>query len=343
MVNNSLFKIYGNIEYNTLSRLPLVTGLSYGGLITASTYVIDESPSLGLAMNLISSIAVYASYLCHKTKGKIYSKEIKELRELYYVVLGNYHLINEIFDLKTPLEIYTMYKEALKNEYLSVDKNFEYSESNIKDLETIYEIVPITGKGVCRHIAPMLRDILKREKINSNVLIVKIQPFTYERAKIQIRKKVEKEYNGNNPEIVEEIIKYYSKLEKKRIESSYMAEQPEYHAITLAEYDKKTHLLDATQEKIYKINPKDNGLIMDETMDDIEIKDSPTIFIGTKKEYEIQQQQLLLPNTDIEDDKKIIKATEETFKKNKDVFEKLYRENHELYEEINQKILKFKR
>ena len=342
MVNKALFKLYGNIEYNTLARLPLVTGITYGGFIASSKYVIEENPTVGLGINLLSSLFLYGSYMCYKTKGKMYSKEIKELRELYDSVLENYQLVNEIFRLENPVEIYTMFKEVLKGGYLSVDKEFKYKESQIKDLETLYEIIPITGEGVCRHIAPMLRDVLKKEKIKSNVMIVEFQKRTSEQIKQEIRTKIETAFKDEPEEIIEEMIKYYERIEKleKCIKEHISSE---YHAITLAVQDGKVHLLDATQDRIYKVNPNNKNCIMDESSDDIEIKINQQIFIGTRKDLENQKDQILLPSTNYEDDinKKI--EIEKMFKENKDVFEKLYRENHDLYEEINQKVLKFKR
>ena len=79
---------------------------------------------------------------------------------------------------------------------------------------------------------------------------------------------------------------------------------------------------------------------MDKTSDDIEINMDASIFIGTKKDFENQKKQIHMENTEYEQDNKYVKETEKKFKYNKDVFEKLYINNKEIYEEINQKILR---
>lgn len=236
----------------------------------------------------------------------IYKKEIESITKSYNEVIDNIVKINRVFGLTDPVEIFTLFTCELSNGYLSNNKFFEYKSSDIKNIKKLYGANPITGKSVCRHIAVMLRDILKKNGIQGNTINVYIND-TGNKSEEQI--KTEKKY-GN-------------------------------HVITLALNNGKVHLLDATLKKIYK--PQSRKYIIDEKNEISKVCMEVYTFSGTKEEFKNQKKYMKLPTTTYEEDIKQVEKVKSMFDNNQEIFEILYNSNKELYQEIAHKILIFKK
>ena len=234
----------------------------------------------------------------------IYHKEIEEIKKIYSEIIKNITKINKIFGLTNPVEIYALFTCELSNGYLSNNKHFEYIPSDIKNIRTLYGANPITGKSVCRHIAAMLRDIMKSSGIKSNTVNVYMDDSNKKK-----KNKIEKKY-GN-------------------------------HVITLAISNGEIHLLDSTLQKIYK--PQKRKYIIDSNSEIIKTCIKRCTFSGTKEELKKQKKYIKLPSTTFEEDKKQIEKVESIFKNNLDILEILYNSNKDLYKEVSQKILLFRK
>lgn len=111
------------------------------------------------------------------SNNKYLTKDVKLVRDLYQEFITNYNKLNKLFDLSNPIEIYTMFHYLLYKGYLSVDKNFMFSGKVAKDIEGLFGVDVIAGKGVCRHISSMLVDILNNYGIESGLLSVYFRSY----------------------------------------------------------------------------------------------------------------------------------------------------------------------
>lgn len=169
MEKNFFKKICGSIDYNTYTGLQNTLGMSTIGLAVANELI----PQYSLVNNSIDILA-YSTLIAYLgmawTNGKEYTKDIKQIRELYNYFLNNYNKLNKIFDLNNPVEIYTMFNYLLYKGYLSKNKEFQFSGKQARDLKGLSGAEVITGKAVCRHISGMLTDILNGYGIESSQL-----------------------------------------------------------------------------------------------------------------------------------------------------------------------------
>jgi len=174
----------------------------------------------------------------------------------------------------------------------------------------------------------MLCDIMKKSNIESNAMTVYQKTII---GQIDI-----KNYIDDLKKEIDKLIEENNKYEK--IKKKYGN-----HVITLAIKNGKIHLLDPTQEKIYKVSKTDKKLIIDKSKDITNVLAQKETFLGTKEELKKQEKHLTLPCTTFEEDEKLVKRTTSLFNNNLDILDILYNTNKELYEEISDKLLKFKR
>ena len=328
MINESFYKLFGKKEYNELLQNKIKSNLSIMTMASSAILLSDTFPMINNIALLANTLSITKMYLYEKINPEMYSKEIIEIKKVYDKVIDNISKINKIFGLTEPVEIYTMFTCALNNGYLSKDKKFIQDDSEIRNIRTIYGAIPITGKGVCRHIGPMLCDIMKKSNIESNAMTVYQKTII---GQIDI-----KNYIDDLKKEIDKLIEENNKYEK--IKKKYGN-----HVITLAIKNGKIHLLDPTQEKIYKVSKTDKKLIIDKSKDITNVLAQKETFLGTKEELKKQEKHLTLPCTTFEEDEKLVKRTTSLFNNNLDILDILYNTNKELYEEISDKLLKFKR
>lgn len=321
MINEKLYKIFEKKEYDKLLE-------SNTNLITAAKSIVYD-----------------------RMNAELYCKEVVEIKKIYDEIIINYSKINKIFNLKDPVEIYALFTCALKNGYLSKNKEFRNETSDIKNITTIYGAIPITGRGVCRHIAPLLCDVFKKSDIDSNVMTVYKPPTTEQEVDQMIEDYVEEIIRTTqikpSKEEIEKVKKIYTEivLQNNPKDKYQIKTTKKYgnHVITVAIKNGKIHLLDATQEKLYKIREKNKKIIIDEHGIKTRIKVKKQTFLGTKQDMKNQKKQLLLPSTTLEEDEKLIDKTISIFQNNIDILDKLYDTNKDLYKEISYKLTKFKK
>lgn len=281
MEKNVFKKIWGNIDYNTYTNLQKTLGISNIGLAIANQ-LISQYP-YPLINNSIDVLVytILATYLgLAWTNGKKYTKDIKQIRELYIDFLNNYNKLNKVFDLSNPVEIHMMFNYLLYKGYLSKNKDFQFSSKQARDLKGLSGAEVITGKAVCRHISGMLTDILNGYGIESNQLgvyskvysininILKQQKYTKEELVNWVRTHITDE------ETYESVIKLIDELVDKRNQnieiSSEMIDDKDIlkrkvgnHSISFAFKDGKSYFLDPTQTRIYRMNESNEGTLYD--------------------------------------------------------------------------------
>ena len=259
------------------------------------------------------------------------TKDIKELLVVYKTFLENYNELNKFFEFKSPVEISTMFNYLLYSGYLSKDKKFVFSQDDVIDFRNFGGLNIFDGKGVCRHISLLLNDIFKEYGMKSEKISV------YQREQIVDDKALNEFMNEfienaiqniNVPNVVD--VDYYRTGIKKSITlepidiKNISQKQISNHAINYVEFDGVGYYLDATQDDIYQ--KKDESLFLNDQVDE-------SVYIVSNPKYKY------LSSNARKVDFEISSKTKMICEENIDVFEKFYKENKEVYEDIVQKSL----
>ena len=275
---------------NTYTKM--YSGLLFAGVGSnfVKLIVTQNNINLGIPISLVSySFYMLYTYL-YFFNGEKYTKDINEIRKLYFEFIKNYNKLNKMFDLNDPVSIYTMYNYLVYNGYLSVGKSFEFARGEVKDIPTNLGVNVVWGSGVCRNISSMMCDILNDYGIPScnvgcfvrdvdiKLEEVGLQDYSIDELLEWVNKTIIDEDKRN------ELIEKINLLEKNgiyvNIDSFYEDDYGESldrrrygnHLITYSLYDGKSYYLDPTQERIYRINQ--DGNLYDRFDDKIILKKS---------------------------------------------------------------------
>ena len=347
MIDERLFKILGKQSFDKLETLKEKCQVSTIGILsTLPALALVHSGEVGIIIVGTGALSATATIICSEKRIEMYSKDIIEIKKIYNEIINDYGKLNKNLNLENPVEVYTLFNYALRKGYLSRNKNFtEYNKAS--RMKTILGVYPITGVGVCRHIAQTLKDVLKASGIESNTLNVFQRPYTKEEAKeIIVKRANEKLENINVPEKVKiemlanYILQELEKLNPVMTKIDKSIEKCGNHVITVAVKGGKLHLLDSTQERIYKLDSNKTILTSDfEGYTGARI--IKKTFFGTRNEFTNVKKQIMLPQTSEEEDNGYIKQTILLAKECDDMFQNFYDEHKDAYEEIYQKTIKF--
>ncbi len=345
MDKNLLDKYCGLMRYEThvmLQKCSLLSGF-------LSLVVLFPFLSAGFFPNKLWLCSIFSSLYCYLSckysfEDKAY--EVKEVEKLYDEFINNYSKINEMFNLNDPMEIYKMFNYLLYKGYLSRNKSFNFSFKDVCDVGSIRGANVINGNGVCRHIAPMLKDIYNASGVESYVLPVYQRKwntqviFVDESLTLEEKDHIEKmlyefkEYR----ELVDFFEIYYSGrvvVEKQFLESDSYERSCGNHVINMVIYKGQKCFVDPTQGRVYNYS-LERSVLFDKYDDKIDICLSRFEEYNKKVSFERIRSKLLLPTLGYEGNlsSKIISMVDD----NLDIFEKFYRENSSLYEEISDKL-----
>lgn len=307
----------------------------------------------------MASFIAYLSLVL--SNAKLHTNDISEIRKLYQQFIQNYNKMNKDFELNNPVQIYTMFNYLLYGDYLSKDKEFQFSGEEARDITAIYGTNIMIGKGVCRHISSMFRDILNNYGIeaynlgcycrtyNVNVKMIEMQKFSYEEQKEWVKKHIiDERTNCFLIVLIEEMEK-----QKKYAEFSYEQEEDKNpikkmvgnHVICYSRYNGKDYYLDPTQTRIYRLNSDSNTLFDNEEDSDMKIRQTSSILANSTKEYMEMRKMLANPTSSIsiEEEQKLVLGTKKLCEQSIDIFEQFYNDNSEIYDEIANRLVKIKK
>lgn len=300
-----------------------------------------------LTQNLydISIYDIYNHNLNTIPKLRAYHTKMHELKKIYDNYLQEYAKLAKVFNFGNPIEIYAMFRYCLEKGYLS--ENGQFSFENIdKELTNFDGTHVIEGHASCRHIAPMLSDVLRTFNLKSYNLTI------YARELINVSTNISqnKNYNSNplnvlhllirlgmSPEEIEKIIKHSNNFTNSlEIKAEYQKyENPiGNHMITIVEYNGLGYLLDASKNCIYFIDQEKNILNSYRLIGHI----IPDEIKWANVKHPIGAKEVLkLPNEPI--NKSYNQAEQVTFlcDLNQDLLINFNHENHELISEIAHK------
>lgn len=362
MENNKFKQFCGSIDYNTYNKIQSILGFSSVGITLTNDLILSQYPVLNSSVDALAYLSIAAYLGLAWSHGKDYTRDTKQIRSLYQKFITNYNKLNKIFDLNDPIQIHTMFNYLLYKGYLSIDKDFEFSNKEARDINGLYGTDVITGKAVCRHISAMLTDILNNYGIESSQLGVYSMDYSVNINILEQPKYTKEELvNWVQTHIINEqrystVMKFIEELVDKRGQSielsTEMIENKNIlkrivgnHAITFSVKDGKSYYLDPTQTRIYRVSENDKNVLYDDEYDRVPIKLLSSIVLNDSKDYLRMREKLSqqYPSITREEEKQMIEQTITDCKNNMDIFEQFYNENSELYSDISSKVLRIKK
>lgn len=359
-INNQKLEndIKNDISYNTYLNLEKL--FLFSSIISNTANSLLQFPDKTEVSILgFSGITLMAYIMMQSSGGINNTKEIKQIKEIYQEFIKKYNKLNKIFDLNDPVQIHTMFNYLVSKGYLSFDKNYSFSGNQARDYKSILGANILTGKGVCRHTASMLTDILNDYNIEAGSLGVCSQEVSVNIKFIDEQKYTKEELikwlhshtlNDKSLNLLKEIIEYLDKNDKLNIELQYIIkEEKNYlkklignHAITYAYKDGKSYYLDPTLDRIYR---KEGNVLSDselsvypKILSSLFYLDNYNIYANMNKRIKENN-----PSISLEEQEKMKNETLYLCRNNTDVFEDFYNDNKDLYEETTSKILTLKK
>jgi len=345
MENKIAKKIFENMSYNTYNTIYNISyAISILGCVNPFVGAIIDLPALEALVS--SYIVLTQGYWATASiiNGEKYTKEIKNIENMYNNLINKYTVLNNKFELKNPVEIYSMYNYMLYKGYLSKDGEFKFGDSNIKDICTLLGVNVVTGKAVCRHIATMLNDTYNKMDINAYTYSCHLDSngilFDTLKENISALETIlESVTNSNERKEIENLISSHKKLLKRYTPPLIKKSN---HLINIASKDGICYIMDPTNQTILKKEPdKEYKNIL--KLDLVSPLGSKIKLIKSRGEYDKKREILLLPNSKEEDDDKIITNINSLCNNNLDLLDRFKRENRELYSDINNKLIKIKK
>lgn len=355
---------FNKISYNKYKNISKFLWLSSCGLYVADNILPSQISSLGLDNSLIMlELSTLLSYIYMElSNNKYQTKEFIEIKSLYQEFLSNYNKLNNDFNFDDVIQIYTMFYYLLNNGYLSKDKIFTYNNEKSKNIKSLNGINIFSGNGVCRHIAPMLTDILNYNQINAYNLACIIR-----NSQVEINYLKEEKYSKE--ELIDWILKnshsfelenklkllldtaYQNNiyLEFKRIfdeEKNIIEKNWSNNVIVFAKKDNNSYFLDPTNQIIYRTSEDDKNILYDANYNyQVTLKNKDSILISTYKDYKRLNSELEKDMTfiSLDEENEMIKSTLNICNLNLDLFENFYNTNKELYNELSNKFQKIKK
>ena len=246
--------------------------------------------SLFTASNYDQFIALIAGFTCSFLKSKyevdmLHSYEIKRIQEIYKDIIKKYIKINGEFNFRNPLEVFTLFNYAIRNNVFSIKNEKDMVFSRRFDTFLIREL-SLNNHGVCRHVATMLTDVYKEMGIQSEVAVC-LRPQLQEVMKPidesdreliekmmeDIKKFTQIEINGEPISFDDMMVHPPQKIVYEPRPFTKTEEKNGNHAITLATDDEYTYYLDALLSNVYAKKENEFEFISNEGLD---IKIMPT-------------------------------------------------------------------
>lgn len=285
--------------------------------------------------------------LLHSIFGNDQVDEEKILSSIYNEVIENYNnSINKTFNFEGPVEISQAYIFAYKNGFLSKDFSFSYSINHEEIVNYLWLMgaTVFTGKGCCRHTSQLLSDIYNNYGFSSTPIAtgfnqhkMNINFEDLPKSSLDFIKSLDLSNITDN-----ELI---SLLSNNGVPMSLAWEYdrkkvPNNHSITGVSHNGFAYYVDPTNNDYYKMN-KEVGRLVDRT-GNVENTIKTPLFAASDSIHDKKKIKELssLLSADLDSVKSICMDTNLLCKKNYDLFEQFYKENHEAYEEITEKLKK---
>ena len=352
MENAKSKDLLGEVSYNTYYNIEKFFHISMWGANFLSFLPFPDE--VKFTFGGIAGASALSYLVMVFSKGIEHTREINEIHSLYKEFIKNYNVLNQVFDLQDPIQIYAMYNYLVHKGYLSENKQFVFSSTHSRDFATIMGANVMTGRGVCRHLAAMFTDILNDYNIKAGTLGVYVTNITVNIKRLDEPKYTKEEliswlYTHPMDESIREMLMNVVndlaarnilnlEFEIQTTEKDEKIYEKIYgnHAVTFAYKDGKSYYLDPTQDCIYRL---DNGVLSDSKIT-IFPKKIASLILNNHLQY-TNMKKLRTGNYSaigLEEQEKMQSETLNICKNNMDVFDQFYQNNEELYKETTNKI-----
>lgn len=250
------------------------------------------------------------------------SADYKEIKTLYDEVIKNTSDLMKDMEANDPISIFSTYVYMQRNGYFSKEHENAYN-MDLHDMNNLMGADVINSSGVCRSYASMLRDIYNYMGFDSSVITVFATPENINDFKklSVVPKKISDESTKKK---VDKIVKLTKLLHLGN------------HAITIVKDNDKNYTLDPTNDGFIIPNKAHNLLTSDNPTSSMKYRSLSTLMF--KRNLLAVRKQLMMPTITREEYEKIYLVMQDRMDRNKDLMEKFYSENKELYDEISEKI-----
>lgn len=289
------------------------------------------------------------------TELEVYSSEFIELKNLYNDLICEYNKkINNTLEFNHPIQVSQAFIYAYKNGYLSKDMEYHYNADNRTLIENIKlaGATVVTGNGCCRHLSRLLSDIMNEAGFDSVPLSTRCNHATdtiningreLSRGEFAIsllmpyleKENVENlDFNEILSPFCDPEIKFEKKWEYDR------NKVPINHSITGVLYDGRSYYIDPTNYSYYEKDDRTGKLLDTYNTTENTVGRFP---IEERKKRILKKKILSTPSASFDYIEDITSYTDTICRNNIDVFDQFYTENHELYDEITEKLKKINR
>ena len=342
MLTQRIKNILGDIATNYRENWPI-----YDVLINQHPYLLFP----------IFTINFQESFGCYKAKAPT-ALEQKAI-SLYRDFINDYKDLIVELNKTNPVEIYATYLFCLKNGYLSHEKQFGYGKIPRESSNLPEGIYILTGNGVCTHISTFLHSIYSSLDIPSAVLAFSMKD-SYFSVKKSIKKTDLEEFlrimNENNldPNLRKRIMDDFNnlfdeneklrlKLDVEYIHDNRLLSLFANHVINGVQQDNMNYFFDPTNEDILRRGDKKSKLLGNNgsiyLYKSLGTKDRKTLLLLNGDTSDINSLDFKKLDQDCDSDVSLSKTIEHRAlcecERQKEVFEDFYKEHEELYEEVN--------
>lgn len=258
-------------------------------------------------------------------RQEMYTKEYKEIKELYDRVVDNTTLLMHEVGLEDPVQIFATYMYLYRHGYLSLNKEFSY-KNDMKDFAKLGGVDVIRGKGVCRSVSAMFTDISNHMDLKATNLTVAINGTI---PKIEtLCDKGKGETDAQTKKLVKKVVAITEHLSLAN------------HQITMVEGNNTNYIFDVMNDGFLQKGDKNKLLLANDPSAHMKIFNGQYLaarIMGNVETIDLVslQKQLALPTIDYEEYKQIYLDTLHFCQNNIELFENFYQENQELYKEID--------
>lgn len=351
MDNNKIFeKMFKNMSYDTYKNIEM-TSFFAPAIANTANFFIDGA----LASSSIYAFTFLSLYYFVSTTmsfAEIYTKDIKEIKEIYNELIKDYAILIEDFDFRNPIEIYALYNYMLYNGYLSKTENYKQAEPLYGDIFSLLGANIVTGTGLCRHDASFLSDVYNKVGIDSQVLPIYLN--TNETTVYEIKNfitileiELKTTTDQNRKKEIYELIKIY-KDKLKNIKSKFepLKKRVGNHVITLSSYEGNCYFVDPTNEIMYKKSNLDfsNDILNQYLVSNKTglVKIAKSGLFNHKLDKDATRKKLDLTETGEFEDNNIFSFSTKLCEENEDIID-IFRNQHiGLYNELDNKLSKIK-
>lgn len=337
-------KMFKNISYDTYKNIESASFIAPVVINTANVFI--ESALISWPLYVLTAASLYYFGSTTISFAEIYTKDIREIKEIYDELIKDYSFLIEDFEFKEPVEIFALYNYMLHKGYLSKTRYYMHEQPQYGDIFSLYGANIVTGSGLCRHDASFLADVFNKIDINSQILPVYLndteaQICEFKKFVSILEIELKTTTDPNRKIEIEELLKIYkNKLKTIKTKFEPFKKMNGNHVITLSEYNGKCYFFDATNEVIYKKNNIDSSYIVSNKTGRVKIAKGG--YFNQKLDKEETNRKLILPETDIFDDKKLFNTTTKLCKENRDLLDIFKNQHISLYNEIDNKLSNIK-